>query len=148
MLLRAPVAALKAGQISKRHAHVVVAMRHYPRFTPKELVHEYVRALAPEATLFSEFKALDRSLKEHNLAFAAVRYEERFQLAPEGVAQLQRLAAQAATKDVYLICQCDHEQRCHCDLLLLLAQAREGAAVAQLPFEYPIFAARIAAGEV
>jgi uncharacterized protein YeaO (DUF488 family) len=145
MLLRAPVALLKSGGISRRAATIIVAMRFYPRYTPKELCDEYIRALAPDAALFEEFKALDRQLKDHNLAFERVRYEERFELSPQGLDELARIAAIAKAKDVYLVCQCTHDQRCHCDLLLLTARARFGAPVAQLPFAYPVFEARLQA---
>ena len=53
-------------------------MQYYPRFVKKELVDEYLRTFAPDKELFTEFKAQDRKLKNHDLAFAAVSYEERF----------------------------------------------------------------------
>lgn len=140
MLLRAPVQALKAGQVSKRAGHIVIAMRHYPRYTPKDLSHEYVRALAPSEELFSAFQALDRKYKDHNRAFLEVDYERRFRLEGAGERELERLAALARSKDVYLICQCTYEERCHGDLLLLTARARYGAFVGAIPFEYSVFA--------
>jgi uncharacterized protein YeaO (DUF488 family) len=145
MLFRAPVALVKSGMISKREAHLVVAMRHYPRYTPKALIDEYARELAPEAELFKEFKEKDRELKDHNAAFDHVDYERRFSLGDDGLATLERLSTQARSKDVYLLCQCTHEEKCHCDLLLLTARARFGALVSQIPFHYPTYAAKLTA---
>jgi uncharacterized protein YeaO (DUF488 family) len=144
MLYRAPVAHLKSGVLTHRHGHLIVAMRFYPRYTPKELIDEYQRALAPDEHLFAEFKATDWELKDHNRAFDLVRYEDRFHLSPDGMKELARVARLAETKDVYLLCQCTHDQKCHCDLLLLTAQAKFGAAISQIPFRYPKYEKRLA----
>lgn len=146
LIYRAPVALLKSGTVSKRSGYVAVVMRHYPRFLKKEAVDEYLRVLAPAAGLFAEFKALERKLGDHNAAFAAVRYEDRFGLTPEGADALGRLCALAKTRDVHLICQCGFDQRCHGDLLLLTARLAFGALTSQLPFTYPEYAARVAEG--
>lgn len=143
-LYRAPVALIKSEKISRRHGHLIVAMRFYPRYLAKEKVDEYQRVLAPEEGLFAEFKAKDRELKDHDAAFDLVRYEERFDLTPEGDAELARAAELATKRDVYLICQCTHDQKCHCDLLLLMARELRGAPVSQIPFRYPAFEKRLA----
>jgi uncharacterized protein YeaO (DUF488 family) len=145
MLLRAPVQALKSGRVQRRAGHIVIAMRHYPRYTPKELSDEYVQALAPDATLFDEFKATERAVRDHDQAFDDVRYEARFALSPKGLEELARLAELARRKDVYLICQCDHEQKCHTDLVLMTARARFDAPIGMLPHAYPTYAERLKA---
>lgn len=143
MLLRAPVSALRANQISRRQAHIAVVMRHFPRYVAKPSIDEYVRELAPDGDLFAEFKARERAIQSHNQAFADVAYEERFALGEAGDLALARLAELARGRDVYLICQCGFEQRCHTDLLLLMARARHDVLIGQRPFSYPVFEARL-----
>ncbi len=146
-LYRGPISLVKSGQISRRHGHLIVAMRFYPRYTPKALIDEYVRDLAPAEDLFAEFKAKDRELKDHDAAFDLVRYEERFALTAAGDQELARVAELATKRDVYLICQCTHDQKCHCDLLLMTAKHRHGAPISQLPFRYPTYEARLVAAK-
>lgn len=143
-MYRFPVKEIKSGALSKRRGHAVVVMQHYPRFVAKDLIAEYVRALAPDRELFTEFKALDRQLKNHNLAFDRVRYEERFSLSDDGIAHLKRLSDLARDGDVYLLCQCVPTQKCHCDLLLITARAWCSAPTQSLWHRYPVFEARIA----
>ncbi len=144
MLYRAPVREVKLGRVSRRYGRVVVVMRHYPRFLPKENVDEYCRSLAPELALFTEFKARERALGDHDRAFAEVNYPARFDLVPAGWVDLERLAHESRQRSVYLICQCELDQRCHADLLLLAARRRFGAETPALRFEYPEFEARLA----
>lgn len=143
MLFRAPVQHVKSGKISRKNSYLAVVMRHYPRYTPKELIDEYIPALAPDLELFREFKETERITGDHNLAFETVKYQERFDLTEEGWAALESVAKIAQTKSVYLICQCNHDLRCHCDLLLIAARARFNAPISQLPFSYPVFAGRV-----
>lgn len=145
MLLRAPVQAVRTGQIGRRGAHIAVVMRRYPRGLGREMVDEYVADLAPAAELFDEFKAREREIGDHDLAFAVVRYEERFEIGPAGLEALQRLGEMATRRDVYLVCQCTHDQRCHADLLLLTARVKFGAPIGALPFTYPTYEARLKA---
>jgi uncharacterized protein YeaO (DUF488 family) len=143
LLYRAPVALVKSGAVTRRGGHLAVVMRHYPRYLKKEMVDEYVRALAPAEDLFAEFKAKERADGDHNAAFAAVGYEGRFALSAEGLAELGRLCEVAKGRDVQLICQCGFEQRCHVDLLLLTARSKFGALTAPLPFRYPEYEERL-----
>src|SRR4051812_13971517 len=122
MLFRAPVRELKRGRIARRRSYTVVVTQHYPRGLGKELVDEYRRSLAPERALFVEFKALDRELGDHDRAFETVRYEERFTIGAEGASDLKRLGELARERDVILFCQCLAPERCHADLLLLMAR--------------------------
>lgn len=122
MLYRASVKDLKDRRITKRTGHIAVVMQYYPRFVPKEGIDEYLRTLAPDRELFTEFKARARELKDHNRAFAEVEYEKRFQLSGAGKEDLKRLSALSKERDVFLVCQCASLDRCHADLLLLLAR--------------------------
>jgi uncharacterized protein YeaO (DUF488 family) len=145
MLRRASTADLTTGRISRADGYVVVVMRFYPRFLAKDRRDEYLRTLAPEATLFAEFKREDRRLGDHDGAFAAVDYEGRFWLAAAGRQDLARLVELASTRDVYLVCQCETEQRCHGDLLLLMAHSLFGAELPSMRQSYPVFCERLAA---
>ena len=147
MLYRAPAQFLKGGQIARRYAHTVVVMRYYPRFVPKTLVDEYARELAPAKDLFADFKASDRQLKDHDRAFESVSYEDRFTPDPDAPESLERLSLLSRGRDVFLICQCLPLQRCHADLLLLLARHWFNADTQQLRVRYPVFTERIARGE-
>lgn len=146
MMFRAPVHMIKSGKIARRNAHIVVVMRHFPRFTARDLIDEYVPTLAPDPALFREFKAEARLLKHHNKAFVAVAYETRFGLSEAGLEDLKRLAALARSKTVYLVCQCGYEDFCHADLLLITAKTRFDAQISQLPHPYHVFHEKLANG--
>ena len=118
-------------------------MRFYPRFVPREQADSYIRALAPEATLFSEFKERQRKLANHNSAFYLVKYEERFALTPAGIQELKKLSELSKTQDVTLICQCQDFERCHTDLLLLMARKYFQAPIQGPIFDYPDFTRRL-----
>lgn len=148
MLFRAPVRELKSGRIARRRSYTVVVMQHYPRGLGKELVDEYRHSLAPEKALFDEFKTLDRELGEHDTAFEKVRYEARFGLREEGLLDLRRLSELARERDVILFCQCLAPEKCHADLLLLMANHLCGAPTATVRIQYPIFQSRLANGEI
>lgn len=148
MLYRASVQDVKEKRVSRRYTHTVVVMQYYPRFLSKELVDEYARTLAPDRALFTEFKAKDRETKDHNGAFEAVNYEARFGLSAEGVAALSRLCELSSGKDVALICQCAAGDRCHADLVLLIARQKFGANTPPLRHAYPIFEKRLAKGDI
>ncbi len=122
MLYRISVQDIKENKITTRFGYIVVVMQYYPRFLAKTLIHEYCRELAPDRALFTEFKAMEKTLGDHNLAFDRVEYETRFRLTDLGIQALERLSAQASDRNVYLACQCSPLQKCHGDLLLLLAK--------------------------
>jgi len=50
-----------------------------------------------------------------------VEFEKRFEISDEGMEELKLLSKMAEEQNVYLICQCCDYDRCHCDLLLMLA---------------------------
>lgn len=145
MLYRASVYDVKDGRISRRYGYLVIVMQFYPRFIRKEMIDEYVHDLAPARELLTEFKALDRKLKDHDRAFGEVQYEERFGVSDVGLGHLERLSEQAKTRDVFLICQCGPRERCHADLLLLTARRRFSAGIQAPRVKYPVFEKRIGA---
>jgi uncharacterized protein YeaO (DUF488 family) len=148
MLYRAPVKALTSGTLSRRYSYTVVVMQYYPRYLKKEMVDEYLHDLAPPRELFTEFKKRDRETKNHDLAFQEVRYEERFVISDEGRAQLERLSQLSQERDVFLLCQCLANERCHADLLLLMARHWFKAKTQILRVSYPIFEKRLLEGEI
>lgn len=142
MLARIPVSWIKSGKVSRRDGYIVIAMLHFPRYVKTEQRDEYLRSLAPPEELFTEFKALERSSGDHDAAFATVAYEERFEISDEGMQDLQRLSKMSLRQNVYLVCQCTLKQRCHCDLLLLLAQTKFSAYIMRPEQSYVDFQKR------
>src|SRR5438552_9104936 len=119
MLKKGSVAQLRYGELSREDGHIVLPMCHYPRGLKKTLIDEYIKALAPSQALLDDFHAeRERMGGNHNAAFLSCRYQERFTLEAPGVAALQRLAELARGGDVFLVCQCALDQRCHRELLL------------------------------
>jgi uncharacterized protein YeaO (DUF488 family) len=144
MLRQASVHEIKAGKIKDKDAHVVIAMHSFPRGVSKELFDEYVASLSPGPALFKDFYAHKRDKKEpHNDAFVSCNYERRFGVPAQGLGELKRLAALSATKDIYLVCQCKPDERCHRELLLMMAREWYGAKTEPLRFEYKLFAKRL-----
>jgi uncharacterized protein YeaO (DUF488 family) len=121
MLKQGSVSQLRSGELSRKDGYIVVAMRFYPRGLKKELRDEYRSDLAPSLKLFQDFKKFEKKVG-HDAAFEAANYRSRFELTPEGEANLKRLTELSRDKDVYLICQCEIGQRCHRELLLNLAR--------------------------
>lgn len=134
---------MKASAISKADGHLVVAMRVYPRFLPRGLTDEYTRSLAPDAALFGRYRAIKKQSCQQNLAFQAAGYEQSFALSQEGMDDLARLASVSSRRNVFLICQCDRDEYCHVDLLLLMAECHFGARPGELPHRYEAFRERL-----
>lgn len=144
MLKKASVEDLKSGAISRDQSYIVITMCHYPRGMRKELSDEYVKALAPDAGLLKDFLAAKKKhAGNHNAAFAAVRYEQRFTLDAGALAELRRLAEISQDRDVTFVCQCAPDQRCHRELLLILARRWYGAQTELRKFSYPLFERRV-----
>ena len=148
MLRRASVWDIENERVTKDKFYLVVAMRFYPRFLKREKVDEYVRALAPQAELFTEFKSKQRKSANHNSTFYLVDYESRFDLTEEGLNQLAEVSKLSKERDVALVCQCRDFDRCHCDLLLLWAKHAFTAPVTGLIFDYPVFQKRLESGSL
>lgn len=123
MLKQARVDDLRKGRITKEDGYLVVATRHYPRGVKKDLFHKFEYCLAPTKELLAEF--LDEVKKrdgDHNAGFLGMKYARKFRLSEKGWWKLREYAELSKRMDVYLICHCKSEDRCHRELLLLLAQ--------------------------
>ena len=144
LLRQASVSDLISGRVSRENGYIVISMRRYPRFVNRLLRDEYVIDMSPQQELFEDWLRIKRKTEDHDAAFRLSHYEARFQLNENGLVQLLRLALLSRRKDVYLICQCHVGQRCHREMLLLLAKKWIGVSV-EGPFNrYPIFERRLA----
>lgn len=143
MLRQASVSDLIRDRVSREKAYIVITMRRYPRFVNKQLRDEYLSCMSPDWKLFEDWLSAKRRFKNHNGAFAKVKFEERFDVNEEGLEHLARICALAAEKDVYLVCQCQTGDRCHREFLLILAKRLFKANVEKPRNEYPIFEKRL-----
>jgi uncharacterized protein YeaO (DUF488 family) len=144
LIKQATVEDISNSRITKRHGRIVVVTRYYPRFLKRKLVDDYEGVLAPSKALLTEFKKREDEMgDDHDGAFEDISYESKFELSESGIAKLREYAALAATQDVYFVCHCRLGQRCHRELLLLMAK-QMGAPVGRVYMEYPIFQERFA----
>jgi uncharacterized protein YeaO (DUF488 family) len=144
MLKKGSIDDLRSGAVSRETSYVVVTMNRYPRGISKKLIDEYIHVLAPTTELLHDFHAAKKKLGgNHNAAFQTVKYEQRFTLPAEAIPHLRRLAEMSVDKDVTFVCQCSSDQRCHRELLLLVAKKWYGAKTELRKFSYPEFERRI-----
>lgn len=142
MLKQASVSQVRKQELTKNDGYLVIAMRFYPRGLKKELWDEYRSELAPQAELFKEWKEFEAEFG-HEAAFEKSDYESRFELSRRSLAYLEELSKMSQEKNVYLICQCDLGERCHREMLLLMAQKLFHAQTDSLSHSYPVFEKRI-----
>jgi hypothetical protein len=100
------------------------------------LCDEYDGNLATSLELFRDFKR-HQAASGHDAAFALSSYEDRFELNERGLARLEELSRDSRARDVYLTCQCGMGQRCHREILMLVARARFGARIDKVYHAYP-----------
>lgn len=143
MLKQARVEDISKNRITKLHGHIVVVTHYYPRFLKRKLVDEYIRELAPTRDLLTEFKASEKETGDHDQGFEAMDYGSKFTLSESGFSELARLSSVAAEKDVYLVCHCTVGQRCHRELLLMIAKEQFGASVGRVHHTYLTFSERV-----
>lgn len=148
MLKQARVEDISKNRITKLHGHIVVVTHYYPRFLKRKLVDEYVKDLAPTRELLTEFKENEKAAGDHDGGFEAMNYESKFTLSESGLSELSRLSSLAATKDVYLVCHCTVGQRCHRELLLMIAKEQLGSKTARVHHTYTTFAQRLKNNDV
>ena len=148
MMYQASVGELRRGRITRTDGHVAIVMRHYPRGLAKSHAHEYLKALAPEDSLFEDFRAALERSGDHDRAFESVAYEERFDVSAEGRTELVRLCEIARSRDVYLVCQCERGEKCHRHLLLLMAREWFGTTIDRIGPSYPVFEERLRSGRL
>ncbi|MGZ3768706.1 MAG: DUF488 family protein, N3 subclade [Bdellovibrio sp.] len=143
MIKRASVAEIKDGKITKAMGYLVVTMRMYPRFLPKALVDDYRQSLSPQADLFARYREFKKKTGDQNKSFQMAHYQEEFELSDAGMKDLAELVEISKKQNVYMICQCSLHERCHVDLMLLIAQKKFGARIGKLPFDYMTFNSRM-----
>lgn len=144
MLKKGCVAQLRSGELSRADGHIVLPMCRYPRGLKKDLIDEYVKALAPGANLLDAFHAeRERLGGNHNAAFLSCDYQSRFSLDETALQALRHFAEMARERDIYFVCQCELNERCHRELLLICAKRWWQAPTELRAFSYPVFEARI-----
>jgi uncharacterized protein YeaO (DUF488 family) len=147
MFRKASVADLRSGSVTRAQGHVALCMRRYPRGLSKTKIDEYCGALAPSAALLDAFHSeRERQGGNHNAAFLSMHYQQRFELPANAVEDLRRLAELSRNKDVFIVCQCALNERCHRELLIIAAKRWFGAAAELRTFSYPEFEARLGDG--
>jgi uncharacterized protein YeaO (DUF488 family) len=145
MLKQASVSDLIMDRVSRsRKTYVVITMRRYPRFVNRELRDEYTPEMSPEPSLHEDWLTAKRKYDDHDGAFARVHYDKRFTISEKGLEHLKRLSELSKKKDVYFICSCRVGQRCHREMVLLLAKKWFKAKTDKVTHEYPEFEKRIA----
>lgn len=142
MLKQASIKLIRSGEVSRAKGYVVVAMCLYPRGLKSELTDFFTSRLAPDRELLQDFKENEKAYG-HEEAFARTDYEARFQLLPIAMEKLKELAVLAKKQDVFLACQCEMGERCHREMLMLLAKERYGTPIDQVFHAYPVFEKRM-----
>ena len=140
MLKQASVEQVRNLQLPRENSHIVIAMCYYPRGIKKELSDEFRSELAPDRTLFTEWKEVEKA-HGHDQAFITTRYEERFTLSPTGLYHLKKYSE--SPLDTYLVCQCKTGERCHREMLLLTGKLKYQAPIDKVFNSYPTYEKRI-----
>lgn len=144
MLRQASLSDLSHGRVQRGRDYVVITMRRYPRFLRREDRDEYHTSMSPEAKLLEDWLTAKRKHDDHDGAFSRSRFEQRFKITEEGLENLRRLSELARGRDVYLVCRCPEGQRCHRELLLMMAKELFPRTRVEKPRNpYPVFARRI-----
>jgi hypothetical protein len=99
--------------------------------------------MSPEAKLHEDWLTAKRKYDDHDGAFARTQYEKRFTISQEGYEHLKLFAEMSKMKDVYFICSCRVGQRCHREMVLLLARKWFKAKTDEITHRYPDFEKRI-----
>lgn len=142
MIKQDSVKKVRGGILTRKDGYLIAAMCIYPRALPKPLLDEYLAALAPDRKLLADWKQVEAE-EGHDQAFLKTQYEKRFQITDKLKYHLSRVAELAKTRDVILLCQCDLGERCHREMMMLMAQQKYGATIDKVFHEYPEFMARI-----
>jgi uncharacterized protein YeaO (DUF488 family) len=145
MLRQASVSDLISGKIDRSRGYIAITMRRYPRFVHRELRDEYLSSMAPDRKLFEDWLSIKRKTGSHDAGFRGAHYEARFSLNDEGLEHLFRLTRLSRRRDVFLVCQCRVGQRCHREMLMILAKEYLKARVEGPYNEYPVFSKRLGA---
>ena len=135
MLKQGSVGQIRRGELTRKDGYLVIAMRFYPRGLRKDLRDEYQGSLAPDLALFKDFKRWQLKMG-HEQGFEKSNYDELFFLSLSALEELKRLAELSRRRDVYLVCQCEVGERCHREMLMLLAKKRFGAKIGSVSHDY------------
>jgi uncharacterized protein YeaO (DUF488 family) len=145
MLRQASVSDLIMDRVSRgRKTYVVITMRRYPRFVNRAYRDEYTPEMSPEPKLHEDWLTAKRKYDDHDGAFARTQYDKRFTISELGYEHLKRLSELSKKKDVYFICSCRVGQRCHREMVFLLAKKWFNAKTDEITNRYPEFEKRIA----
>jgi hypothetical protein len=144
MLKQASVSQIRKSEVTRKQGYVAVVMCHYPRGLRTEARDAFHSELAPDRGLFAEWKSVERE-SGHDEAFVRTRYEERFRLSAWALQLLHELSARAKSEDVFLVCQCGVGERCHREMLMLLARKTFAADVDTIHNSYPGWERRLRA---
>lgn len=142
LLEQASVSQIRREEPGRRDGYIAVVMCHYPRGLRTEARDAFISELAPDRPLLAEWKECERE-KGHEAAFKQTHYEERFQLSAWALHLLEELSRRSLKEDVYLVCQCEVGERCHREMLMLLAKAKFKASVGKIFKKYPVWIRRI-----
>jgi uncharacterized protein YeaO (DUF488 family) len=142
MLKQASIRQIQKMELTRQQGYLVATMCFYPRGLRKELLDEYRSDLAPDRDLFKDFKKLQAEVG-HEQAFEKSDYENRFSLSRRATEHLKELVKLSKNQDVYLACQCELGERCHREILLLIAQKEFNAEISEVFHSYPHFLNRI-----
>ena len=144
MLRQASVSDLIMDRVSRGpNTYIVITMRRYPRFVNRALRDAYTPEMSPEPSLHEDWLSAKRKHDDHDGAFARTRYEKRFTISEAGLEYLKRYAKLSREKDVYFVCSCRVGQRCHREMVLLLARKWLGAETDAITNDYPELEARL-----
>ena len=143
MLKQGTIQEVNDHVVEKRHGHLVITTRYYPRFFPRNLVDDYTCELAPTKSLLKEFKNLEKKLHDHNKAFAKMNYEKKFNLSEKAYQLLKHYSELSKKQDVYLLCYCKMGECCHRELLLLMAKKFFKIKIDKIFQPYKIFKKRL-----
>lgn len=138
MLKQASVAQIKKQEITRDDGYIAITMRGYPRGLKRELRNEFLPNLAPTRDLLEDFKKYEKS-DGHEAAFTKSNYYARFKLSESAGHDLRHLADLAQKQVVYLVCQCEIGERCHREILMLMAKKKFGTKIGEVFHEYPEF---------
>lgn len=137
MLKQASVAQIRNQDITRADGYIVIAMCIYPRGLKRELRDEFLPQLAPSRELLADFKNFEKS-GSHDEAFIKCDYYTRFRLSESGSHDLRHVSDLSRTRDVILVCQCQLGQRCHREMLMLMARERFSVEIGEIYHEYPL----------
>jgi uncharacterized protein YeaO (DUF488 family) len=145
MLKQASVSDLIMDRVSRdKDTYIVITMRRYPRFVNRSYRDEYTAEMSPEPNLHEDWLSAKRKYNDHDGAFARSRYDKRFSISEKGYQLLKHFSEMSKKKDVYFICSCRVGQRCHREMVLLLAKKWFKAKTDRVTNSYPEFERRIA----